>query len=231
MNLEFANVLAHFVRTLPTAYLVEDALTELVDNSVDVLGLTGGSISLVSDGELRCVTTITDVSADIERCQESLQSGPGRSSYDNGDVTAVTDIRQRADLWPDLASQARQLEIAAAISVPMMINGVTIGVLSLYSDGPRIWSTDETMLARIVADMATGYCVNASKRHQFQQIRTQLQESLKVRIILEQAKGIIADARATGIDEAYVLIARHAQSCNASVSTVARAIVEVGLRV
>lgn len=231
MNLEFADLLAHFVRLLPTVYVVDDAMTELLENSVDILGVSGGSISLVSAGELRCITSIADSAGDMERCQEGLQSGPGRTAYEKGERIAVTDIRERHDLWPEFAENARRLNIAATASVPMSINGETIGVVSLYAQEPRVWSADDIVFTYLVANMATGYCVNASKRHQLQQIRSQLQESLKVRIILEQAKGITADARRTGIDEAYSLIQAHAQLCNASVSAVARAIVDVGLRV
>jgi AmiR/NasT family two-component response regulator len=70
---------------------------------------------------------------------------------------------------------------------------------------------------------------DASKLRQQEQLSVQLQEALKSRVVIEQAKGIIAHA--VTIDQAYQLIRAHARNNNASLRTVAEAIVEVGLQV
>jgi PAS domain S-box-containing protein len=72
---------------------------------------------------------------------------------------------------------------------------------------------------------------DASKLHQQQQLSEQLQEALKSRIVIEQAKGITAQRHRITIDQAYQRIRAHARKKNASLRTVAEAIVEVGLQV
>jgi len=72
---------------------------------------------------------------------------------------------------------------------------------------------------------------DASMLRQQQQLSVQLQNALESRVVIEQAKGIIAQRRAVTIDEAYQLIRAHARNNNASLRTVAEAIVEVGLKV
>ena len=90
-------------------------------------------------------------------------------------------------------------------SVYRDINGTVLGVLAVARDASML-------------------------RHQ-QQLSVQLQEALDSRVVIEQAKGITAERLGVTIDQAYQLIRAHARSNNASLRTVAEAIVEVGLQV
>jgi AmiR/NasT family two-component response regulator len=72
---------------------------------------------------------------------------------------------------------------------------------------------------------------DASRLRQQQELSVQLQDALKSRVVIEQAKGITAQQHAVTIDQAYQLMREHARNNNASLHTVAEAIVEVGLQV
>jgi PAS domain S-box-containing protein len=72
---------------------------------------------------------------------------------------------------------------------------------------------------------------DASKLRQQQQLSEQLQQALKSRIVIEQAKGITAERHGITISQAYQRIRTHARNRNASLRAVAQAIVEVGLEV
>jgi len=72
---------------------------------------------------------------------------------------------------------------------------------------------------------------DASKLRQQQQLSEQLQQALESRIVCEQAKGITAQRLGITIDQAYQRIRAHARRNNASLRSVANAIVEVGLHV
>jgi len=73
--------------------------------------------------------------------------------------------------------------------------------------------------------------VNASKLRQQEQLSEQLQHALESRVVIEQAKGITAQQNSVTVDQAYRLMRGHARSNNASLRTVAEAIVAVGLTV
>lgn len=72
---------------------------------------------------------------------------------------------------------------------------------------------------------------DAAKLRQQRQLSEQLQGALESRIVIEQAKGITAQRHGVTIDQAYQRIRAHARKNNASLRTVAEAIVEVGLQV
>ena len=73
--------------------------------------------------------------------------------------------------------------------------------------------------------------VNASKLRQQEQLSEQLQHALESRVVIEQAKGITAQQNSVTVDQAYRLMRGHARNNNASLRTVAEAIVAVGLTV
>jgi AmiR/NasT family two-component response regulator len=82
-----------------------------------------------------------------------------------------------------------------------------------------------------MADMATGYLINASKLDQQEQLNRHLQHALDSRIVIEQAKGVVANAHHVSMDEAFARIRNHARAHNATVHTVAAAIASLGLRI
>ena len=103
-----------------------------------------------------------------------------------------------------------------------------IGALNLYSPEPRRWTDEDISVARVLADVATSYVVNASKLRQQEQLSEQLQHALQSRVIIEQAKGITAQQNSVTVDQAYQLMRRHARNNNASLRLVAEAIVAPG---
>jgi len=126
---------------------------------------------------------------------------------------------------------AARLDVAGVAGIPMRLADQIIGALNLYAAGPREWSDEDIAVAGVLADVATSYVVNASKLRQQEQLSEQLQHALESRVVIEQAKGITAQQNSVTIDQAYQLMRGHARNNNASMRTVAEAIVAVGLHV
>lgn len=82
-----------------------------------------------------------------------------------------------------------------------------------------------------VAALGVGAGARASKLRQQERLREQLREALESRVVIEQAKGMTAHQCAVTVDQAYQRIRNHARNNNASLRTVAEAIVSVGLKV
>src|SRR5690625_6055013 len=90
----------------------------------------------------------------------------------------------------------------------MKIEKHYIGAISLYSQEVREWKEEDLFLARIFADAATVYLLNASTYDRERLLNQQLQQALDSRILIEQAKGIIAEARGVDVQAAFELIRR-----------------------
>jgi GAF domain-containing protein len=186
---------------------------------------------MAEKGRLRFVTAVSQASGELERNQEEQQAGPCRDAFDTGEVVRVADVRAECARWPEFAATAIRLGVAGVAGIPMRLADQIIGALNLYSPEPRRWTDEDISVARVLADVATSYVVNASKLRQQEQLSEQLQHALQSRVIIEQAKGITAQQNSVTVDQAYQLMRRHARNNNASLRLVAEAIVAVGLQV
>src|SRR3954452_24010874 len=227
----FLRTMSEFARALPAAYQVETVLPELTERVTAVLDLAGSGVTLASAGRLQFIGAVGTASNDLEHVQEHHQVGPCRDAYDFGRPVCANDIAQRSADWPEYAAAAHRFGVVAVAGIPMRLGDSVVGALNLYTNQARTWSSEDIAVASVLADMATGYIVNASKLQQQKQLNAQLQHALDARVVIEQAKGITAQRCGITVEEAFQRIRHHARSHNNTLRSVADAIVTAGLQV
>lgn len=225
------STLSRFARTLVRLYDVDAVLQELADGVSALLGLVGCGVSLVRDDRLTYATAVPVRVSKLGQAQERTQAGPGVEAWRSGEIVVVPDLSLRTEDWSAYCAAAAEAGIMAVAGIPMCLETRKVGALNLDADGVREWSAEDLAAAQILADMATAYLINASQYGQQQQLNEQLQRALDSRVLIEQAKGIVAATRATSVEEAFDLIRRHARNHHVSLRSVADAIVHVGLHV
>ncbi len=224
------DVLKRFANTLAHGYDVADVLYELTEHAVEVLGATSAGVSLAeADGVLKFVTASSQAAADLELVQQESQQGPCHQAFATATAVTVNSITEGAN-WPVYRSKAREVGLLAVAGIPLTTGDRHLGAMNIYADAPRDWTPEDIAAASVLADMATSYVVHASELAQAQRINEQLQQALTSRIVIEQAKGIIAGERGLRVDDAFELLRKHARRNNASLSSVADAVVRLGLR-
>ena len=219
--------LQRFARALTSGYGIGDVLHNLTEEMTDVLDLTGAGVTLVHDGQQRFVTAAIDAIATLERVQEQWQAGPCIDAVATGRPVAVPDIAagDASKRWPDYTVAAKTAGIQAVAGIPMLAEGVAVGAVNLYDSPPREWSAEDLRVATTFADIATGYLTHASAARQQQRTAEQLQQALNTRLIIEQAKGVLAVKRETSVDDAFQILRKYARDHNARIHDVARAVV------
>jgi GAF domain-containing protein len=227
----FVETLSGFARQLVAPYEVDVVLGELAQRVSVVLDLVGSGVVLMQNGHLQFANAIHPAAIELEHTQQDFGSGPCVEAIRTGEVVAIDDLEEHTQRWPEYVAVAHRHGVRSVVGIPLTLVGETIGALNLYSAKPRSISAEDLLAARVFADMATAYLVNASKHDQQRQLNAQLQRALDERVIIEQAKGITANAHNTTVADAFTLIRRHARHHNASIHSVAQAIVNAGLRV
>ena len=225
------NTLSRFAQALPLIYDVETVLSDLAESVVGVLGLAGSGVTLAQNGRLVFIVAAGSGLDDLERAQERHQRGPCVDAFTSGQIVARSNLTSGDDRWPQYTETAQRLGIGSVAGIPMKLADRSFGALNLYATDADGWPDDELHAAQVLADVATSYLVNGSKVRQLEQLNEQLQHALDSRVIIEQAKGVVASREAVSIDEAFNRIRRHARAHNATVRTVAEAIISVGLQV
>ena len=226
----FLRILCDFAQTLIRRYEIGDVLYELSERVTGVLGISGAGVSLREGDHVRFVTGVNQVVVRVEAAQEETQEGPCTEASMTGKVVTVPDLRDVVGKWERYSAAALEAGFVGVAAVPMMVDGQALGAINLYSETPRQWSEDDTAAAGVLAAMATSYIINASELEKAQRTSEQLQEALESRIMIEQAKGILAADGRMGMDQAYEVLRRHARNHNASLRSVAEAVVNLGLR-
>jgi GAF domain-containing protein len=228
--------LERFAAALTSGYGIGDVLHNLTEEMSEVLHLTGAGVTLVQGGQQRFVTAAIESIADLERVQENWQQGPCIEAVASAAPVAVPDIAAGdvSKRWPDYTMAAMTEGIQAVVGIPMLAEGVAIGAVNLYESQPRDWSAEDLRVATIFAHIATGYLFHASAAQQQQrtneqlQQRTneQLQQALDTRLIIEQAKGVLATKRETTVDDAFHLLRKYARDHRARIHDVSQAVVK-----
>jgi GAF domain-containing protein len=222
--------LTTFARTMASGLVVADVLVELCRRATGMLDIAGAGVTLVDGDRLTVAAATGEPMADMARAEEKHQEGPCIETLRSGRVTLVDDIARERERWPHVFAQAVEGGLCAMAAVPLGGAGPPVGVLALYDHAPRTWTEDEIRAVRLLVDVATGFVVSAAELDRQRRTADQLQHALDSRVIIEQAKGMVAAQRGVSVDEAFKRLRKHANDHNATLRSTAEAVVNVGLQ-
>ena len=224
-------VLQRFAATMSRPYEMNDMLYELGESAVRVLDASGAGVSVVDgDGCLKFVMATNAAVVAIECAQEAFQEGPSVDAFTSGEVVTVAEISE-LDRWPAYRQAAADGGFVAVVGIPLGSSGDQLGSLNVYDTRPRHWSGTELETARVLADIATGYILRAGKLAEVRRLSEQLQDALDSRIVIEQAKGMLARDHGISVDAAFDLLRGHARRNRVPLRGVATAVVEMAVQI
>ena len=119
--------------------------------------------------------------------------------------------------WPHFAEFALDAGFAAVDAVPMRLRGTSIGGLNLFHREPGGLAAGDLRLAQALADLATVGVLHQRNS----MLAEQLQSALNSRIVIEQAKGIIAERHQVDFDVAFARLRKYARDHNLRLSDAA----------
>lgn len=223
--------LSGFAAHLLTPYDVDATLQELAEQATVMLSIAGSAVSLVTTADqLAFATAVPEALEALEQAQAATQEGACVQAYRTGEVVAVADLARMTGGWDAYRATAAELGIGAVAGIPMRLDGKTVGVLNLYATGARDWTEEDLEAAHVLADVCTGLLINAAHVREQQHLSEQLQQALDSRVVIEQAKGITANAHSESVGQAFDRIRRHARNHHDSLRSVAQSIVDLDLR-
>jgi GAF domain-containing protein len=224
------DALREFARTIKNPFEIGDVLYRLNDTVSDILRAAGAGIMLGMEGNLQFVTASDARVSQAERLQDELDDGPCHEAFKRGQRIEIADLAHD-DRWPEFSSQVRGLGLHAIAALPMRAFGEVIGALNVYRDTPGEWSDEDLDAGELLSDIASGYILNAQRLQASQRLAEQLRIALDSRVIIEQAKGVLAAKLRTDPDSAFNLLRRHARGTNRKLHDVARDVVTSGLEI
>lgn len=228
--LDSAVALVDFSRSLQGCASVEAVLQRLSDACLRLLPVTGVGVLLAEDGDLTVATTNSREGDEVERLEAELGEGPCVRALRAGAVVVEPDLRQAADRYPQFVPQALAAGVQSVHALPLSGRGEMVGAVDIVHREPLVLPAGDIAVAQMLADVAVSYIFAVRLHEESSKLATQLQRALDTRVVIEQAKGILAERHGEGMPQAFERLRRHARGGNATVRDVAAEVVRGSLR-
>jgi GAF domain-containing protein len=218
-----------FVRladTLASDFDIVDFLQGLSADSVEILGAEAAGVMLAdARGGLRLIASSDERMRLLELFELQGEQGPCLDAFSTGQPVqaGAADSRTR---WPDFAPRASRSGFRMMCAVPLRVRADVIGAMNLFRGTDAPFTADEMDIAQAMAEMAAIGLIQERAIRQRTLLTEQLQNALTSRVVLEQAKGMLAEYLKVNVDEAFQLLRNHARNGNRKLSDVARDVVD-----
>jgi transcriptional regulator with GAF, ATPase, and Fis domain len=222
-----AEVFVELADTLVDDFDLIDFLHRLTEQCVALLGVSAAGLLLTDQqGALRVVAASTEQTRLLELLQSQTDEGPCPECFHTGRPIVVTDVSAEAGRWPQFVRQASQVGFASVHALPMRLRSEVIGALNLFNVQSGALSAEVVRLGQAMADVATIGLLQARAITRRDILAQQLQTALNSRVIIEQAKGVIAERRQLDMDQSFALLRAAARRTHRRLSDVSQAVIE-----
>ena len=221
-----ARTLVELADNLVDDFDIVELLTTLSDRCVEVLDIAAAGIMLVApDGELRVMTSSSEAMRVVELFELQSQEGPCLDCYRSGEAVVNHDLAAADSRWPEFAAVALEAGFRSADAVPMRLRSQIIGALNLFRSEPGALNDRDVIVAQALADVATIALLQHRTAVAAEVVNEQLTGALNSRILIEQAKGIIAERHQLDMEQAFARLRTHARNTNRRLSDLALEVV------
>lgn len=222
---DLGTVLAEFAKHMADPPDAESVLERLATYCTELLPVYGvGVLIRRDDGGLEVGTASTELGWTVETLEAHLGEGPCTKSQATGEQVGVVDLMTALDEYPRFVPKALEAGARSVHALPLVARGEQFGAVDLIAREPLELSPSQLATGQMLADVAISYLVNARNFEQTSQLARQLQGALDSRIVIEQAKGRLAERHELSLADAFNRLRTHARSHNLKIREVATAV-------
>jgi GAF domain-containing protein len=206
---------------------VIDVLTLLSLRCVEAIDVDAAGVMLASPGgELQFIASSNESMRVLELLQIQADEGPCVDCFKSGKAIINHELHDPDQRWPNFAPRAIALGFHSVHCLPMRLRGRTIGALNFFRKEEGLLDDEDVVLAQGLADVATIAILQHRTSLDAKTLNAQLSIALDSRIIIEQAKGKVAQATGSDMDEAFNRLRNHSRNHNIGLTSVATMVVE-----
>lgn len=209
--------------TLVDDFDLVDFLQELADHIASVSDADAVGLLLADDrGRLQFVAASNESGMALELFQVQTEEGPCVDCFRSREAVVNTDLSGARDLWPRFAPRAIEAGFHSVHAFPMRLREEVIGAVNLFGTRPLTFAEDEVRVVQALAGIATIAILQQRSLAMAEALTEQLQGALNSRILIEQAKGAVAQRQGITPDQAFDLMRARARSERRALLEVAR---------
>jgi transcriptional regulator with GAF, ATPase, and Fis domain len=207
-------------------YDVVDMLVQLTSHAARLLDVDSAGLLLADwRGALHLAASSSERTQHLEVFQLQRDEGPCLDCYHDGEPVLVADLDEQVERWPQFCAAARDVGFKSVHALPMRLRDTVLGTLGLFGEEAGSLDDDDLALAQALVHVASVAIVNERSANDRALVNAQLQHALTSRIVVEQAKGVIAHGGSLEMDTAFAVLRRYARDHGRKLSDVADEIV------
>lgn len=213
--------------TLVNDFDIVDFLHLLVRRAIEGLDAAEAGILLAdAGGGLHLMASSSERTRSLELFQLQNEEGPCLDCFHSGQPVTIENLEVEVDRWPRFVPAALDAGFASVHGMPMRLRDERIGVLNVFGARPGTLADADASVGRAMADIATIGILQQRAIHQAQVTVEQLEVALTSRIMIEQAKGVLAERAGLAMDESFERLRAYARRSNRGISDVAQGLIE-----
>jgi GAF domain-containing protein len=219
-----------FVRladTLASDFDIVDFLYGLSADSVEILRAEAAGVMLADvRGALRLIASSDERMRLLELFElQGAQGPPCLDAFSFGRAVQASAADSRAR-WPVFAIRASGEGFQVMCAVPLRVRAQVIGALNLFRGSDEPFTGTEMEIAQAMAEMAAIGLIQERALRERNLLTEQLQAALNSRVVIEQAKGMLAEYLTITVDDAFTLLRSYARDHNRKLSEIASDVVD-----
>jgi hypothetical protein len=213
--------------TLVGDFDVVEYLSLLTGRCVDLFDLSEAGLMLADpSGGLQVAASSSERMGLLELFELQHDEGPCLDCYRSGRQVHCADLSAALQRWPVFTPEAISAGFRSVVALPMRLRDDTIGSLNLLRHQTGSLADDDLLAAQALADVATIGLIHHRAAEESRLLTGQLQYALNSRVIIEQAKGVLAEHSQLDMHDAFAELRRYARNHNTPLIDVARAIAD-----
>lgn len=222
-----ARTFVELADTLVDAFDVVDLLTLLVDRCADILDVSAAGLMLAApEGDLRLAASSSETMRVLQLFELQSLEGPCLDCFRTGEPVLNEDLLTIDGRWPQFAPVALEAGFRSVHALPMRLRGHVIGALNLFCTELGSLTPGDVLAGQALADVATIAILQHRATLEAQVLNEQLSSALNSRIVIEQAKGMLAERAGIDVDQAFTRLRKHARSHNLRLVDVAQRFID-----
>lgn len=221
-----AEAFVEFADTLVEEFDLIEFLQMVTARASDLVGADAAGLLLADpEGTLQLMAASDERTEMLELYQVQSLEGPCQDCFRNGQAVVNTDLGHSADRWPNFAPRAVAAGFASVHAFPMRLRREVIGALNLFGATGETMDPGDARTVQALADVATIGLLQERAVRRGEVLTEQLQGALNSRIVIEQAKGALAQIHGCSVDAAFDILRTYCRANRLGLSDVARGFV------
>ncbi len=223
-----ARVFVECADTLVDEFDLIEFLQQLASRTAELLNDSSVGLLLADrHGQLQFMAASDESVKLLELFQIQAQAGPCMDAFRTGVPVVNADLAEATARWPAFASRAVAGGFRSVHAFPLRLRQDTIGALNVFSTVVGGSLTDaDTQIVQALADIAAIGLLQERAISRSEMLIEQLQGALNSRVVIEQAKGVLAHARGISPTEAFDLLRGYARGHHQRLGDVAHTVID-----